>query len=94
MHERPTSLEIYRRLLNLYPAGFRDTYAGPMEQEFRNELAESNAVWAVAVLWVRLLTDLAVTIPRQVVHEFAQDSGHTIRLWLAYRGTQCSPSLR
>jgi len=82
MHEEPVSRKIYRWLLKLYPARFRETYASPMEQEFREELAESSGAWALAVLWIRLLTDLAVTIPAQVGREFAQDARHTFHLWV------------
>ena len=83
MHEEedPVSWRIYRWLLKLYPAGFRETYGGPMEQEFREELAESTGRWALTVLWIRLLTDLAVTIPGQVAREFAQDARHALHLW-------------
>jgi hypothetical protein len=56
----PFSLKLYRFLLKFYPAGFRDDYAGAMEREFRDELAESNNFFALARLWTRLLADLAV----------------------------------
>jgi len=81
MPEEPVSRKIYRWLLKLYPAGFRETYAGPMEQEFREELTESTGAWALALLWIRLLIDLAVTIPAQVAREFAQDARHTFLRW-------------
>jgi predicted permease len=81
MHEESVPRKIYRWLLKLYPAGFRETYAGSMEQEFRQELAGSTGAWALAMLWIRLLTDLAVSIPGQVAHEFAQDARHTFHLW-------------
>jgi hypothetical protein len=81
MRETSIFFGIYRWLLRLYPAAFRDNYAGPMEQEFCDELAESRGLWAVAVLWIRLAADLAVTVPAQVMREFAQDSKHTVRLW-------------
>src|SRR6185503_10548582 len=69
MREESVPRKIYRWLLKLYPAGFRETYAYTMEQEFRQELAESTGAWALAMLWIRLLTDLAVSIPGQVAHE-------------------------
>lgn len=50
---------------------------------FREELAESTGRWALTVLWIRLLADLAVTIPGQVAREFAQDTRHTFHLWAA-----------
>jgi putative ABC transport system permease protein len=83
MRKTPFSLILYRWLLRLYPAGFRQDYAGPMEREFRDELAESSGGGALAVLWVRLLVDLAVSIPVQVSREVFQDFKFTLRLWAA-----------
>ena len=77
----PLSLKLYRFLLKLYPAGFRDDYAGPMEREFRDQLAESSGVFALARLWLGLLTDWAVSIPLQFSRELSQDARHTLRLW-------------
>lgn len=81
MPSTPFSLKIYRFLLKLYPAGFHDDYAGPMEREFRDELAESSGAFALAKVWVRLLTDLAVSLPLQFSRELLQDARHTLRLW-------------
>lgn len=81
MPNTPFSLRLYRLLLKLYPAGFGDDYAGPMEREFRDELTESRDAFAVARLWVRLLADLAVAIPLQFFRELFQDVKHTLRLW-------------
>jgi predicted permease len=73
------SLRIYRRLLKLYPAGFRENYGEAMERAFRDELRESNGV----VLWLRLLADLAISLPVQFAREVSQDARHTLRLWAA-----------
>jgi predicted permease len=81
MPDAPFSLKLYRFLLKFYPAGFRDDYAGAMEREFRDELAESSGIYALAKHWIRLLTDLAASIPLQYSREFYQDSRHTLRLW-------------
>ncbi len=81
MPDTPVSLKLYRWLLKLYPAGFRENYAGPMEKEFRDELAESSGFWALAALWIRLLADLAVSIPVQLSREVFQDFRYTLRLW-------------
>jgi putative ABC transport system permease protein len=72
---------LYRRLLKLYPAGFLDSYGGPMEREFRDELADARGFPALAALWIRLLYDLALSIPVQVSREVSQDVRHTFRLW-------------
>jgi len=79
MPEDPFSLRLYRKLLKLYPAGFRDLYAAAMERAFRDELAEGGGIG----LWVRLLADLAVSIPAQFARELAQDARHMFRLWAA-----------
>ncbi len=81
MPNPPFSLKLYRFLLKIYPAGFRDDYVGPMEREFRDELAESSGVFALAKLWVHLLADLAVAIPLQFLREVFQDGRHSLRLW-------------
>jgi predicted permease len=81
MPSAPFALKIYRFLLKLYPAGFQDDYAGPMEREFRDELAESSGAFARPKLWLRLLADLAISIPLQFSRELTQDGRHTLRLW-------------
>lgn len=81
MPNAPFSLKLYRLLLKFYPAGFRYDYAGPMEREFRDELAESTGALVLARLWIRLLADLAVSIPLQFLREVSQDARHTLRLW-------------
>src|SRR5260370_36755664 len=81
MPDTPFSLKLYRWLLRLYPAGFLANYAAPMEREFRDELVESTGTCALAALWIRLLADLAISIPVQVSREVSQDVRHTLRLW-------------
>ena len=81
MPDAPLSLKLYRFLLKLYPAGFHDDYAGPLEREFRDELAESSGIYALTKVWVRLLTDLAISVPVQFSREVYQDARHTLRLW-------------
>lgn len=74
-------LRIYRWFLKLYPAAFREEYAGPMEQEFRDEISESRGAAAIAWLWLRLLFDLTISIPSQIAIEAWRDSQHALRLW-------------
>jgi putative ABC transport system permease protein len=81
MPDAPFALKLYRFLVKFYPAGFHDDFAGPLEREFRDELAESSGVFALARLWIRLLADLAVSIPLQFLREVLQDARHTLRLW-------------
>lgn len=81
MPSRRLSVSLYRILLKLYPPGFREDYAGPMEKQFRDELAESRGMGNIAVLWVRLLVDLALSVPRQISRDALQDLRHTLRHW-------------
>jgi hypothetical protein len=86
MPEASLFLKLYRLLLKLYPATFREEYAVPMERAFRDELAESHNIWALAALWLRLLSDLAKSIPLQLMREIRQDTRHTLRLWVKTPG--------
>ena len=81
MSDRPFSLTLYRWLLKLYPAGFRENYADLLERAFRDELNESTGAAALAILWIRLFADLAISVPLQFAREVTQDAKHTIRLW-------------
>jgi len=74
-------LRLYRLLLNCYPVAFREEYAAPMEQQFRDELAEAPSRPAVVWLSVRLLSDLAMSIPAQFAKEIWRDSSHGLRMW-------------
>ena len=74
-------LRLYRILLRLYPTAFREEYAKAMEQEFRDEQAEAQTPFTVVWLWMRLLFDLAVSLPVQLAIEIGRDSRHALRLW-------------
>ncbi|HTR65946.1 MAG TPA: ABC transporter permease [Terriglobales bacterium] len=82
MRDIPFSLKLYRWLLRLYPPGFREDYSALMEREFRDELSQSRGVCASARFWLRLMADLAMSIPVQLSREVAQDLRYTLRLWL------------
>src|SRR6516164_3186015 len=81
MPDEPFSLRLYRRLVKLYPAGFRENFAQLLEREFRDELGESTGAAGLATLWIRLIGDLAISVPLQFSREVAQDAEHTFRLW-------------
>ena len=81
MPEPSFSRKLYRGLLHLYPAAFREEYAVPMEREFLDELAEARSGYAIAKLWLQLLADLAISVPAQLTREISQDARHTFRLW-------------
>jgi len=77
----PSSLKLYRLLLNFYSAGFREEYAAAMEREFLDELAESSGALALAKLWIRILADFVESLPQQLLSELRQDVRHTFRMW-------------
>jgi predicted permease len=81
MPDEPFSLRLYRWLLKLYPAGFRENYAEPLEREFRDELNESSGAASLGILWIRLIADLVISIPLQFSREMKQDVRHALRLW-------------
>jgi putative ABC transport system permease protein len=81
MPDKRGSLRLYRWFLKLYPASFRENYSQLLEREFRDELRESTGTATLCMLWIRLMTDLAISVPLQLIREIAQDAGHTIRLW-------------
>src|SRR5262245_61850528 len=75
------SLRVYRLLLKLYPASFREDYHAPLQQQFREELGEVAGLRALALFWGRTLRDFALSMPAQLGREVGQDSRHALRLW-------------
>ena len=75
------SLWLYRWLLRLYPAGFRERYAVPMQQQFRDEVADVHGRRDLLRLWGHTIIDIARSAPRQLASEVAQDARFAIRLW-------------
>ena len=57
------SEKAYRLLLRAYPRDYRDQYAEPMEQLFRDRLREVRTFEGLASFWVGTLADWAVTVP-------------------------------
>ncbi|MBN9656969.1 MAG: ABC transporter permease [Acidobacteria bacterium] len=71
------SERLYRALLRLYPARFREEYERELLRSFREERAEG----APAVkFWLRILGDLAATVPARLMEEAAQDLRHSVRV--------------
>ena len=77
----PTPSRLYRILLHLYPARFREEYAGPMERQFLDDCHDAATRRARARLWLRAFADLAISIPAQRAREFRQDARHAIRAY-------------
>jgi predicted permease len=72
---------IYRLLLKLYPAHFREEYERPLERQFWDEYNEIQGTWARTMFWIRALMDLAVSIPVEILHELRQDLSYAVRVY-------------
>jgi predicted permease len=75
------SLRIYRALLKLYPAAFREEYDGALQRQFKDDYAEVRSTSDLVRFWARTLLDFARSMPSQFAREIAQDSRHALRLW-------------
>ncbi len=80
----PRALNAYRRLVKLYPAGFRQEYGRPLEQQFLDEYRDLGGRPQRVAFWVRLLADLGVSIPRELVRELRQDVKYAARVYLRH----------
>ena len=56
---------IFRFLLHLYPSRFRQEYGDEALQLFRDRTRDETRVWLSVRLWFDLLTDLAISLPRE-----------------------------
>jgi predicted permease len=73
--------KLYRRLLKLYPASFREEYEAPMDRHFRDEQREAQSWNERARLWVHVLCDVAISAPRELVRELGQDLHFAVRVY-------------
>ena len=73
--------KLYRKLLKLYPASFRDQYEIPMDRQFRDEQREAQSWNEQARLWIHALCDIALTAPRELARELAQDLNFALRVY-------------
>ncbi|HVN07221.1 MAG TPA: ABC transporter permease [Bryobacteraceae bacterium] len=74
-------MKLYRWLLRLYPARFREEYAAPLARQFADEYREAQGAGARAILWLRALADLAMSIPAQFARESQQDLKYAARVY-------------
>lgn len=72
---------LYRLLLRLYPARFREEYAASLQLQFQDDYRGVRGRPALLVFWARMLFDLAVSIPTQIVHEVSQDVRTSARVY-------------
>jgi hypothetical protein len=57
--------KIYAWLLRLYPSNFRERYGEEALQLFRDRLGHERGFWPRLRLWLDLVTDLTISLPRQ-----------------------------
>jgi len=77
MDWRPDSRKLYRSLLRLYPAEFREEYGAQMDLA----VAESAESRPDAWLWSMLLADVARNAPREHLHILGRDLRNSLRLF-------------
>jgi predicted permease len=75
----------YRLLLRLYPARFREEYAGPMERLFEEERWEARGRGGRALFYLGALADLLRSIPVQIAREMGQDLRYAARSYRTRR---------
>ena len=75
------STKLYRKLLKIYPASFRDEYEAPMDRQFRDEQREAQSWNEHARLWVHALCDVAISAPRELGRELGQDLHFALRVY-------------
>jgi Peptidase family S41 len=62
------SEKLYACLLRLYPSQFREAYGDEALQVFRDRARQEKGAFASFRLWLDLLADLAVSLPREYAH--------------------------
>jgi hypothetical protein len=75
------SEKIFRLLLHLYPSRFRQEYGDEALQLFRDRKRNEVGVWPSVRLWLDLLADLAISLPREYVHSRLQVAPATAKPW-------------
>jgi putative ABC transport system permease protein len=73
--------QIYRFLLKLYPARFREEYEAPLERQFRDEYGQARSLGARVLFWLRALADLATSVPAEFARELRQDLAYAVRVY-------------
>jgi putative ABC transport system permease protein len=72
---------IYRLLLKLYPARFREEYGGPLERQFWDDYREAQGFRAKTWFWMQALADLGLSIPAELARELRQDVTYAARIY-------------
>ena len=76
------SARVYSLLLFAYPAPFRHEFAGPMTSLFRARCADeiaSSGMAGLFLLWLQVLSDIAISAPREHCFMLIQDVRYAFR---------------
>src|SRR5579863_1219223 len=79
--------KLYRKLLRIYPASFRQEYEGAMDRQFRDEQREARGWKENVGLWLHALFDVAISAPRELVRELGQDLRFALRVYCRRPGS-------
>src|SRR5438132_13374402 len=71
---------IYRLLLKLYPARFREEFGGPLERQFQDDYRDARGWGAKLWFWLHALADLGFSIPAELWRELRQDAAYAARI--------------
>jgi putative ABC transport system permease protein len=81
----PTPVSLYRLLLFCYPSGFREEFGEQMAEFFRDQYRDArltSGIRGLCVLWLGVLTDLAMVAFKERLSMFLQDLRFAFRtLW-------------
>jgi putative ABC transport system permease protein len=72
---------LYRILLRIYPAGFREEYAPELERQFSDEYREAEGRRARLHVGLRAIADVAATAPAEIARELRQDLRYAMRIY-------------
>jgi putative ABC transport system permease protein len=71
--------KVFRALLALYPAAFRDEYGRELTLLFIDRYRDATGPWDRATLWLDVLTGLAVEAPKEHCRMILQDLRYALR---------------
>ncbi|HEX6897341.1 MAG TPA: FtsX-like permease family protein [Bryobacteraceae bacterium] len=72
---------LYRMMLRIYPAGFREEYGRALERQFADDYREAEGRRERIEVGLRALKDLAVTAPGEIARELWQDLRYAVRIY-------------
>jgi len=77
----PDARRIYRLLLKLYPARFREEFERPLERQFWDDYRDARGFFGKTWFWMTALSDLAFAVPLELFRELRQDAAFALRIY-------------